>query len=345
MCLGIVSLAVIPALYWQEPRIMLIPTYFVLSLLVVSVLNKNDIRIFVDLLTCVVLVVLCGAVIGTSYAYLGGGAILDFANPDGRLNQLYLTTLTNIQIENFIRPSGIFDEPGALSFVVCFLAALRHALRCNRKVTWVLLTFGFVTTSVAHLVYTLLHATEEVKDHKRVKGILITAVFLICSLMFVALFHSIQDIFSTFILRRFPYDLANLGQDRVTTFLNAVSYTNLSTFLFGLNSDCAVGLANCVDLGFDNYGDNPLTLLVHWGGLLAFPYYCILIYLAVTSIRHRSFVMLGLFLLLLQRPYTMSYGYSMLIVLTIFVFLNGHVSNGFGKFKIIPRTSVVEPST
>ncbi len=237
VCLGIVLLAVIPALYWQEPRIMLIPTYFVLSLMVVSVLNKNDIRIFVDLLTWVVLVVLCGAVIGTSYAYLGGGAILDFANPDGRLNQVYLTTLTNIQIENFIRPSGIFDEPGALSFIVCFVAALRHSLGYDKKITWVLLTCGFVTTSVAHLVYTLLHATQELKDHKRAKDILTAAVILICSLLFLALFQASQEIISTFILRRFPYDLANLGQDRITTLMNAVSYININTFFFGLDSD------------------------------------------------------------------------------------------------------------
>lgn len=345
-CLGIVFIAVIPVLYWQQPRLMLIPIYFVLSVLAVSVLSKDDMKAFVELLTWLVLILLLGAVFGTLYAYFGGVPILEFANEDGRLNQLYLTTLTNSQFENFIRPSGIFDEPGALSFVTCFVAALRHAMGRNKKITWFLLALGFVTSSVAHLIYALLHATEEFKDSRRVKVVFMATVVVICSLVFMALFQSIQDIFSTLFLSRFSDEnLGNLGQDRLIALINAVGYINVNNFMFGLDSDCAVGLANCTfDKGFANYSDNPLTLLIHWGGFLAFPYYFALVYLAVISVRQRSFVTLGILLLLLQRPYVMSFGYSLLIVLTIFVLANKRASDGMRKIQVMPKMADILPS-
>lgn len=321
-CLVIGFSAFISTLYWQELRLMLVPTYFVLSILIISVLDKNDIKIFVEILTWLVMMLLWGAVLGTLYAYFGGAPILDLVNPDGRLNQLYLTTLTNSQFENLIRPSGIFDEPGALSFVTCFVAALRHGLGGGKRATWILLALGFITMSVAHLIYVLLHAVEEFKSHRRTKTVLIiVSVVAICSWMLVAFIQPIQDIFSALFFSRFTGDgLDTLGQDRLLTLKNAIDYLNISTFMFGLDSDCAVGLADCVsDKGFDGYGDNPLTLLVHWGWWLSFPYYLSLGYLVFNSVRQRSFITLGILLLLFQRPYTMSYGYSMLIVLTVFV--------------------------
>jgi hypothetical protein len=343
--LGLILLAFIPTLYWQEPRMMLIPIYFILSMLVISVLNKDDIKNFVDLISWAALILLFLAIIGTFYAYLGGGSILEFANEDGRPNQLYLTTLTNAQFGNYIRPSGIFDEPGALSFVVCFVAALRHVLGCNKKVTWILLIFGFVTTSVAHLIYTLLHAAEELKDNRRVKNIFIVAAIVICLLMLMALVQPIRDIFDRLLLSRFSdANLSSLGQDRIITLVNAVRYINIETFFFSLDSNCAVGLENCVDIGFENYGDNPLTLLVHWGGIVAFPYYLVLVYLAIQFVRLRSFVMLGVLFWLLHRPYTMSYGYSMLIVLTIFVFPVKPASNDIRKISTTPKPLGAEPS-
>jgi hypothetical protein len=346
-CLIIGFSAFISSVYWQELRMMLIPIYFVLSILVISVLNKHDIKVFVEILTRLVMIFLFGAVFGTFYAYYGGVPILDFANPDGRLNQLYLTTLTNSQIENFIRPSGVFDEPGALSFVACFIAALRHSTGGNKKITWIMLILGMVTMSVAHLVYVLLHAAEELKSHKRAKDVfMFLGVVAICSWVLVSFIQPIQDILSALLFSRFTDDtLSTLGQDRVTTLLNAVGYININTFMFGLDSDCALGFANCTfDKGFDNYSDNPLTLLVHWGWLLAFPYYFVLAYLAFNSVRQRNFIMFGIMLLLLQRPYTMSYGYSMLIVLTLFVLAGKHEVAEIRKSSKVSSASDVLPT-
>ena len=347
-CLGIVFAAFIPTVFWQEPRLLLIPTYFVLSILAISVLNKNDIKVFVEMLSKLILLLLVGALFGALYAYFGGNPILEFNNQDGRLNQLYLTTLTNSQFENFIRPSGMFDEPGALSFVTCFIAALRHVMGCNKKTTWIMLALGLITMSVAHLIYILLHAVEEIKNHRRAKdALLVVGVVAASSWILVAFIQPIQDILSALLFNRFSDDnLGTLGQDRISALMNAVGYLDIKTFMFGLDSDCAVGLADCrFDKGFENYGDNPLTLLVHWGGFLAFPYYLSLGYLAVKMVQQRNFIMLGILLLLLQRPYTMSYGYSLLIVLTIFVLVNNHARNDKHKSPMMSNTPNIFSAT
>lgn len=346
-CLGGVFIAFIPSLYWLELRLMLIPTYFVLSVLVIAVLNNNDVKTFVSLLTWSVLILHIGAVFGIFYAYFGGTPILAFADPDGRLNQLYLTTLTNSQFENLIRPSGIFDEPGALSFVTCFIAALRHAMGCNKKTTWIMLALGLVTMSIAHLIYILLHAVEEIKKYRRAKdALLVVGVVAASSWILVAFIQPIQDILSALLFSRFSDDtLGSLGQDRITALMNAVGYLDIKTFMFGLDSDCAVGLANCTfDKGFENYGDNPLALIVHWGGFLAFPYYFSLGYLAVKMVQQRNFIMLGILVLLLQRPYVMSYGYSLLIMLTIFVLVNKDGSEHMQELPIMAAKSDVFPA-
>lgn len=315
-CGGIYLAAIISTIYWQQPRLLLIPTYFVLSILVISVLKENCIKYFINIITIIILFQIFGSVIGTIYAYLGGSSSFEFLNEDGRLNKFYLLTLTNSQFENFIRPSGFFDEPGALSFIACFVAALRYSLRMNKNITWLLLGFGFITTSVAHLMYTVLHAIEEIKNEKRVKNIIITIVILlIFSFILLKFFPVIQDIFSTLLFSRLSSD--ELGSDRTTALTNAIDYLDINTFMFGLDSNCAVGLSACKDKGFENYGENPLTLLIHWGGFLSFPYYFSLFNLLIKMVKNFNFIILGIFLLLLQRPYIMSYGYSLIILLTI----------------------------
>ena len=334
-CFLIVFLSSISASYWQELWMMLLPIYFILSILVISKLNKSDIKGFIEIQTSLLLIVLFGAVIGAIYAYYGGVGIIRFVNPDGRLNQLYLTTLTNSQFENFIRPSGIFDEPGALSFITCFIAAIRHSMGGNKKVTWVLLLLGLITSSVAHLIYILFHAAEEIKNSRRAVGFLKLLAVVFCFAVFMILYQPVNEIVTTQLLSRFSdANLGSLGQDRITTLINAIGYININSFFFGLNSNCAVGLADCGAIGFKGYGDNPLTLLVHWGIILAFPYYFVLSYLVVNSVRYRNFIIFGTFLLLLQRPYVMSFGYSMLIILTVFVLVGSRARNGIRIFPM-----------
>ena len=326
----IILMSAISAVYWEEILVLQLPKYFILSFLVVSVLTKRDITSFVEIQTALMLVILIGAILGTVYAYYGGNPQIQFFNPDKRPNWLYLTTLTNSQFGNYIRPSGIFDEAGALSFITCFVAALRHSLDSNKKVTWVLLALGLITSSVAHFIYMLMHAIQEVKGFENIKIWLKSIFVVIFFIILMILYQPTNEIFSTIFLNRFSdTNIGTLGQDRIKTLINAIGYININTFIFGLNSDCAVNHEICATYRLNNYGFNPLTLLVHWGVVVAFPYYLVLAYLLINSIRKYNFVIFGVFLLLLQRPYVMSYGYSLLIFLTVYVLVNMHTSKRF----------------
>ncbi|HAZ3859399.1 TPA: O170 family O-antigen polymerase, partial [Escherichia coli] len=101
---------------------------------------------------------LCCAVIGFIYAAIGGSAIYTITNPNGREFYFYLTTFTVTNYSGFIRPSAFFDEPGALSFYICFVVMLREILwPRKRALNFALLAFGIVTLSLAHIVFTILY--------------------------------------------------------------------------------------------------------------------------------------------------------------------------------------------
>lgn len=323
-----IGLGLVTTLYWVQPKLVGLLTYFIFSMWTINILAKSEIEAVVRILSVLIAIILACAVIGALYAYFGGMPLLDFANPDGRLNQLYLTTLTNAQTDNFIRPAGIFDEPGALSFVTCLIAAMRSATGADRKGTWWLLGLGFITMSVAHLLYVICHALQEWKG-AGIKKIPLPIVVAMASLIFIGIsLPPIKELFHALFISRF-YD-GQLGDDRLGMFGNAINYLSLQAFLFGVDSDCAAGLVSCTSKGYEYFGDNPLTLLVKWGLLISLPYYLVMGCLLIRFFRKFDFIILGIFLLLLQRPYVMSYGYSMLVMLAAFVLFYGEALHPHG---------------
>jgi len=327
--LFIFILSTLSALHGESLLILMLPIYFVSALIVLSILSERDVDYFISFLS--IFIVLLGALVGTIYAYFGGGALLQFPNPDGRLNQLYLSTLTNFHVGALIRPSGIFDEPGALSFVVCIIAALRHATGKNKKMTWALLLLGVVTSSIAHLLYMIFHWIAEFKQSKN-KGRLVILggggmFFLSIILVF---FMSANELFEVLIFNRLSSN--SLGADRMLFLTNAMNYLDIKTFFFGLDPSCAVGLASCAAKNYEIYDSNPLTPLVHWGILISFPYYVIQFFLLLISIFRFNFIAFGVFILLLQRPYVMSYAYALLIMMTVFMLAGDNVRLRLRKF-------------
>jgi hypothetical protein len=309
----------VSAAYWGEPRMMFIAIYIISSALAVSVLRRRDVDLFVELFTWLTIAMLVGAVVGLFYAFFGGAPLLSFPNPDGRLNQLFLTTLTNAQYLNFIRPSGTFDEPGALSFVVCCLAALRQALGHDKKVTWIMLLLGLVTMSLAHILYMIIHGVNELSGSKHmIKALVVVTIVAISLYAIVTFVQPVHEIYSNLLLAKFVVSDGRLvGDNRTDLFLNAASYINPSSFWFGIDAKCALGYIDCAQQRYGQYGENPLTLIMQWGLLISFPYYLSLIYLGIVAFLRHTLIPLGILVLLLQRPYTMSYGYTLLILLTI----------------------------
>jgi hypothetical protein len=304
------------AIYWGEAKYLLLQTYFILSVLTLFCLNDSDLKKTIHYLTVIFLILLLGAFVGYFYAYFQGSPIIEITNPDGRKNSLFLSTFTNSIFGNVIRPSGIFDEPGALSFLLCILVCMRELFKLNRKISWLLLFMGLITSSIAHLIFCffyLIHSSQTIKFSKKI--ILNTCLIGIAFLTMLYFIPPIHSLLHDFYLSRFN---SSLGQDRIATTLNAISYLNVSSFFWGLDSSCALGSGLCWFMRFSNYGDNPLSLLIHWGFLISWPYYLSLIYSFWRGAVKKDFYIFGLFLLLLQRPYIISYGYSLLLVFALY---------------------------
>ena len=136
---------------------------------------------FVHLSTFVLIFLCVGALLSFFYALLGGAPLWGFPNPDGRENYLYLLSLTNSVWGGFIRPSAIYDEPGAFSFFICSVVTLRVLLGFDKKLTWFLALSGLITFSLAHIIFFVFFALSQ---KVRLKHILLTV--LVC-LIFVSI--------------------------------------------------------------------------------------------------------------------------------------------------------------
>lgn len=64
----------------------------------------------------------------------------------------------------------------------------------------------------------------------------------------MTLFLPMQDIFNVLFISRFSND--QLGEDRIRVLIGAVDYIDINSFMFGINSDCAVGLVNVLIKAF-----------------------------------------------------------------------------------------------
>jgi hypothetical protein len=315
--LATLLISTLPAMYWDGLKLLAVPTYFIAALMLVSRLDDEDLRGFSDFSSTVLLVMLVGCIIGFFYAFLGGEALIEFANPDTRTNGLYLTTLSNAKLLNIIRPSGIFDEPGTLSFVVCMIAAQRHALRMDRRMTWTLLGLGFITFSIAHVIYAVAHLAAELR---RSPGRTFRDAALILSVMTVLIVSvpGVYAVASDSLFQRFVLNDGSFqGDNRTELFLGALSQLDWRAFWWGLDADCIINIPACVAKGYLPAGETPLGPLVLYGLFNSWAYYAVEALLLALFFRKGRFVAIGIFLVLLQRPYVLNFGSAILILLTL----------------------------
>ena len=312
-----IALAIPSVLYWRDPALALYSIYFVVGVLVFLACDRDIVAQFSVSASAMLLAITIAAWVGFGYALAGGPSLFSIQNPDGRSNDLFLSTFSNWSIGNLIRPAGIFDEPGTLSFLICFIAALRHRLGQSRRVTWLLLVAGLITTSLAHFIYLLLHAVEDRRFVRPGWKSLALGGALVFALLSNADLTSSPE--SEVFISRFIVDEGRLGGDsRSDLFFAAVDRTTLETFFFGLDSDCAVRPLVCEAKGYGQFGETPAGVLLQLGVFLGAPYLFVLIATFALAMAKRSPIYLGLFLLLVQRPYVMTFGYSFLILMVIF---------------------------
>jgi hypothetical protein len=311
-------LLVLPAaIYWQDPLLILFPIYLIVAILMVAAADAGVVRGFSSAASTSLLIIAIGAWVGVVYAFMGGASLYTIQNPDGRANELYLTTFSNWSIGNLIRPAGLFDEPGTLSFLICFVAALRSRLHQSPRMTWTLLVLGLVTTSLAHVVYMLLHAIQDWRFLWTKKKYLVAAGLLGAFAMAnVDLPESAE---SAAFLSRFVVEDGKLGGDSRSELLSsAIEQIDLGVFLFGLDSDCVVRPSECATKGYGDFGETPAGMILLLGIFLSAPYFFVLGWSLYLAVRQANLVYIGLFLVLLQRPYVSTFGYSLLILLVVF---------------------------
>jgi len=308
-----VYLALINSLYWSALSFTVI-IYAMMAMISVSFLQVESFKLFTVYLSFVHMAMLIGCIIGFAYAINGGDALVSIINADGRSNGFYLSTFSNTYFNGFIRPSGLYDEPGALSFFICINVALREYFGLPRRLTWQLIALGLVTSSLAHVIFLMFFIL-----HVYQKNVLylFRFVFIALVLGFILLsFDSpVSILYDDLSARLSIVDGKLVGDNRSFLITNALGYLDPRVFFFGLDGNCIVGDPLCRQGMYLMYGENPFTPLVHYGIFLSLIYYLGLTGFVYFAVKHKSYLALAVALLLLQRPYIFNYGYSVIIIL------------------------------
>ena len=309
-CLPFFILALLSVFYWEELYLLKIQIYFYLAIFTATSLDVQLLKKFTEFSSNILCIILFLSVLSFFYRHYGNPPLFEILNPDGRSNFFYLTSFGN---ESQNRVSGIFDEPGTLSFISSIIVFLRDKFSLSFKKSISILFLGIFTVSIAHFIFFSMYLLHLLLKEKSLRSPKNYVFFLI--LFSICLFLN-QNRFTEV-----------LGQDRISAFLGAFALLDSRSFLFGMDSVCQLGKFDCVgNLKFNDivvpfYGDNPLSLLVHYGIFISFPYYFFMLYFFHYAIKRSSLILFAIFLLLLQRPYIMSFGYSVLLSFIIFAFV------------------------
>jgi hypothetical protein len=261
--------------------------------------------------------------IGFFYALNGGQALLYFNNPDGRQNGLFLTTLSNSQYGIVIRPSFIYDEPGALSFALCIVAMLREALGFPRAKTIFILIFGAITFSISHFIVLAIYLTWINK--KAALSLAIITAALVTTTM------NISEL--SFFYDRFTVTSDGVsGDNRSAQIENFQKIATPDIIAFG-NYKCQERENRmCEEHG--DISSSPVTPLYLGGTLLLAVQVIIHMLLIYTAIKCRPLRVSAvcISLLILQRPFFLSYGYQMMILLITSILVSSYDHEYKNKF-------------
>jgi len=311
--------AAVPSFFWQDFRLVFVCLFLLSSVFLCAISNESELSIFIDIATWLILIMLVGGLLALVMVLNGAQPITSFPNPDGRTNYVFFLTFTNTYKEFFIRPAGIYDEPGAFSLVICMVAVFRHLLNKSYLLTWLILIMGFITFSLMHLVFVLMFALScwrwTISKSKSL-GLLVFAL-----IFFIGVGGELRDNLLSRISINPEGRLS--GDNRSGLMLNAANILleNPSAVLWGIDIDCTFNYENCKNR-WGRIGENPLSPLVHQGLFVSWPYYLVLLALGYLGfVSNNKLIFLAVILIFLQRPYVLSFGYSLLAVLPLLIYM------------------------
>lgn len=275
-------------------------------------------------------------VVGFIYAAAGGPHLLAIDNPDGRQALLYLTTLSNSVFPApgggaIIRPSFIYDEPGAYAFVIdSVLLASFMVHRRLRREEWQLIIGGMLTFSLAHMLVTLLLLLAG----RKLRYALIPMLLLL-----VLDYYIYVTIDYSLVFRRFTVeDGALVGDNRSELLTHGL--TLIRMFPEGVGFHCHWDMQACLDT-FGAFGENPAFPAAFYGVLPSLPYYIMLAYLIAASVTSLRLPALGVGLaiaaLIAQRPFLFNLGYNLLIVMLFGMYVRAFPFQIYRRNPCAPR--------
>ncbi|PMO90158.1 hypothetical protein BCS98_15300 [Vibrio breoganii] len=320
----------ISSLYWQDYGLIHYSKFLLLAFIIVPLLNQKQKNSFTSLSSYYLLLQVSFAIVGFLYAFSGGGAIFELVSSSGRVYKLFLTTISVTGYSNFIRPSGFFDEPGALSFAICSVVLLRNIYGFDKKVSYYLLIGGLVTLSLAHFIFLMFYVAYDLFLN-RSRSVLLLIMGIFAMPVIFAVFFDGYEVVANYYFSRTANGLS--GDGRSTLLYNAIEYLEASpslTYLFGIDSNCLTDFTNNCRFIYPRMGENFLSPLVFGGFITSWPYYFVIMLCTIYLLRSpKTFILyFAFFILFLQRPYIFNYSYSFLWVLALVEMISHNKNHG-----------------
>jgi hypothetical protein len=315
--------SLITGLYWSNWTVALFPSLFCMSLLVASTASKKELDSVIEIGSVILLMMLLGAWVAFFIGIMGVPSLGTFYAAGGRGIEFYYTSLGIPYPGNFLRVTGIYDEPGSFSFIICMFAFFRHISNMDKKFTWILLLLGFVTFSLAHLIYVVIHLAAERNIFKTFRRLIIIGSVFLLAITIVDVWPFFeQRLFHRLEVSSDPTKVF-VGDNRTKYLLSSIAFIkdqlDFRTFIFGADVSCIVSTGNCGQ--FAPYvGFNPFSPMILYGILISWPYYLFLLFaLGFGVIRKEFWPLFAVALLFFQRPSMFSAGYATLAAMAIIV--------------------------
>lgn len=247
------------------------------------------------------------SIISFIYVYLGGEPLYQFPNPDGRINNLYLFSFSNTINYNIIRPSFIYDEPGAFSFLIISTVILREIYGLKKNITIFILVFGLITLSLSHVIFTFLYFLLRTNFKQKIASGLLLMILLSLVIDIPAM---------NFFFDRFHIDNSGRikGDNRSGQIENFYNIVTPKIILLGNNN------LNIKANGRKNDISSSFVTPLYRGGIMVLLVQCLTYSMLILLIFLRKeflFPSLALMLLFSERPYFGEIGYQIFLYISI----------------------------
>lgn len=237
------------------------------------------------------------AVVGFILVFVGIlGPLIEFPNIDGRPIFYFGCTFSNAVYGNIIRPSGFFDEPGALAFWGIYVLVINKIFIGNKRLEFILIASLVFTLSLAYYIQLIIYLV--LFYGKNIKTSLPIVVFILAVFAYISL-NSGSEIYELTLGR-----LELFAQEG----LNSTSrgeLTEVSKGYFEHNPWFGIGAKKIEELGV-YAADNPYETLGKDGIIGTIALYLPLLPIFIKSIKKNWYMICGILVLAagyLQRPF------------------------------------------